>query len=130
MYAIRSYYDKESAPMRKISTFITAVNLAIFFAVFGVFAVLATSQAAYFIQDDTQKLLKEWTDSWGSRIETAFGETFARTDVFRSYLEETIDKPTMADPKRLMPYFMGLQPMATGLIRRFNTLDYYSYNFV
>ena len=111
--------------MKRISTYFTAVNVAVFFVVISVFALLATVQTMRFIQTDTRQLLTEWTTAWGDRIEKDFGEVFARTDVFKSYVEETLTFPTMADPKKLLPYFMGMEPLAAGLIKRYNTLDYY-----
>ncbi len=111
--------------MKRISAFFTAVNIGIFFVVLGAFAIVATNQSLNFIQDDTQRLLSEWTMSWGDRIEKEFDDVFARTDVFKSYIEETVDFPTMSDPAKLMPYFLSLKPLASGLIKRFNTLDYY-----
>ncbi|MBN2569712.1 MAG: methyl-accepting chemotaxis protein [Deltaproteobacteria bacterium] len=111
--------------MKKIATFFTTINVVVFFLVLSVFALIATTQSLFIIQDNTQKLLMEWTSSWANKIEAEFNGTFAQLDVFKSYLEETADLDTLSDPEELFPYLMKLEPMAKGLIKRYNTLDYY-----
>jgi len=111
--------------MKRISAFIVVVNALIFALVLGVFSALVTIRSASMIESDTRKLLVEWTESWGKRIDGIFAERFSHIKFFKAYISHTLDLATLRDGRALRAYFRKLEEAGMGVMRQEKFLDLY-----
>ncbi len=111
--------------MKRISTFILTLNIAIFTAVLATFTAISTTRSASMIRDDAQNLLKSWTESRANKIEESFTERFSYIRFLRSYIERNLPLETIRDSNGLRLFYGELDRILTGVVLQEKFLDLY-----